>query len=183
MAPSEPKDNSDAILTELAAISAKLLKLDPVPERLEAMEALLSSLSEENTALNREVCLRDAEISGLHHRLYAVEQYNRAWSIHFNKITILPEDETNTRKAMEAIYTKLVHPILSGALQKGTINTIPTLHYAIETAHILPGKPNTAKPIIVRFISLHLKLTLFLFKKECSPKVPTPSTSLSSPSH
>jgi hypothetical protein len=45
MAPSKPKDNSDAILSELAAISAKLSKLDPVPERLEAMEALLAKLS------------------------------------------------------------------------------------------------------------------------------------------
>jgi hypothetical protein len=77
MAPSKPKDNRVAILPELATISAKLTKLDPVPEKLEAMENLLAKLSGENAALKREVRLRDVEISGLHHHLNAEEQFNQ----------------------------------------------------------------------------------------------------------
>jgi hypothetical protein len=177
MAPSKPKDQSEAILSELAAISAKLSKLDPVPDKLEAMEALLAKLSEENAALKREVRLRDEEISGLHHRLNAIEQYNRSWSIRVNNIPIPPEDESNSKKVMEAIYSKLIHPILAGAHQKGAIEAVPSLHEAIETAHILPGKPNATKPVIVRFTSRHLKQTLFTFKKEFSPKIPPSSTS------
>jgi hypothetical protein len=50
MAPSKPKDNIDVILAELSAISAKLCKLDPVPEKLKAIEHL-ATLAEENAAL------------------------------------------------------------------------------------------------------------------------------------
>jgi hypothetical protein len=50
MAPAKSKDNSDAIFAELAAISAKLTKLDPVLERLEAIESLLAKFSEEKAA-------------------------------------------------------------------------------------------------------------------------------------
>jgi hypothetical protein len=110
-----------------------------------------------------------------------VEQYNRSWSVCVNNLPISPEDETNPRKVMDTVYNKLVVPILSGALQKGAIDDIPLLHSTIETAHILLGKSNQPKPIIVRFTSRHLKQTLFLFKKEFSPKAP--STSSSSPSH
>jgi hypothetical protein len=68
MSPSKPKDNSDAILAELAAISAKLTRLDPIPEKLETMESLLTKLSEENMALKKETRLRHEEISGQHYR-------------------------------------------------------------------------------------------------------------------
>jgi hypothetical protein len=83
---------------------------------------------------------------------------------------------------MEAVYNNLVHPIFTGALQKGAIDSIPSIQAAIETAHILPGKPNTPKPIIVRFTSRHLKKTLFTFKKDFSPKIPPSSSSTSPPS-
>jgi hypothetical protein len=182
MAPSKPKDNSEVILAELSAISSKLSKLDPIPEKLEAMEHLLATLAEENATLKREVRLRDAEISGLHHRINAIEQYNRSWSIRVNNVSIPAEEEANPKKVMEAVYKKLIHPILTGALEKGAIDSIPPLHAAIETAHILPGKPNTPKPIIVRFTSRHLKQTLFTFKKEFSPKTPSSTTSSSTPS-
>jgi hypothetical protein len=145
------------------------------------MEALLAKLSDENAALKREVRLRDAEISGLHQRLNAVEQYNRSWSIRVNNVAIPPEDESDSKKVMETVYSKLIHPILAGAHQKGAIDAVPSLHAAIETAHILPGKPNSAKPIIVRFTSRHLKQTLFTFKKEFSPKIPPSSSSTPSP--
>lgn len=180
MAPSKPKDNSDAILAELATISAKLTRLDPIPEKLEAMENLLAKLTEENTALKREIRLRDEEISGLHHHLNAVEQYNRAWSIRVNNIPISSDDEKHPAKVMEAVYNKLVLPILTGALQQGAIESIPPLHSTIETAHILPGKPNSPKPVIVRFFSRHIKQTLFHFKKEFAPKLPSTSPSTSS---
>jgi hypothetical protein len=181
MAPSKPKDNSEAILAELAAISAKLARLDPIPEKLEAMENLLTKLSEENATLKKEIRIRDEEISGLHHRMNTMEQYNRSWSIRVNNIPLSPEDEKNPRKVMEVVYNKLVLPILTGAHQQGAIDNIPTIQSAIETAHILPGKPNSPKPIIVRFFSRHLKQILFLFKKDFSPKPPSSSIS-SSPS-
>jgi hypothetical protein len=182
MAPSKPKDQSDAILAELATISAKLTKLDPIPDKLDAMETLLAKLSEENAQLKKEIRIRDDEITGLHHRLNAVEQYNRSWSIRINNLAIPPEDESNPKKVMESVYNKLVLPILTGAHQKGAIDVIPSLHEAIETAHILPGKPNSPKPIIARFTSRHLKQTLFTFKKDFSPKIPSPSSSSSSSS-
>ncbi len=75
---------------------------------------------------------------------------------------------------MDAVYNKLILPILIGAYQQGAIDAIPTLHSTIETAHTLPEKPNSAKPIIVRFFSRHLKQILFHFKKEFSPN-PLPS--------
>jgi hypothetical protein len=182
MAPAKPKDQSETILAELATISAKLSKLDPLPDKLDAMESLLAKLSEENATLKKEIHLRDEEIAGLHHRLNAVEQYNQSWSIRINNLTFPPEDESNPKKVMEAVYHKLVLPILTGALQKGAIEAIPTLHEAIETAHILPGKPNSPKPIIARFTSRHLKQTLFSFKKDFSPKIPSSSSSSSSSS-
>jgi hypothetical protein len=153
-----------------------------MPEKLEAMETLLASLTKENAELKSEVRLCEAEIFGLHQRLNAIVQYNCSWSIRINNMVIPAEVETNPKKVIETVYTKLVQPILTGALQKGAINSIPPIHAAIETTHILPGKPNTPKPIIVRFTSLHLKQTLFSFKKDFSPKI-SPSSSTTSSSH
>jgi hypothetical protein len=106
-----------------------------------------------------------------------VEQYNRSRSIRVNNVVISPEDESDSKKVMETVYSKLIHPILTGAHQKGAIDAVPSLHATIETAHILPEKPNTAKPIIIRFTSRHLKQTLFTFKKKFSPKIPLSSSS------
>jgi hypothetical protein len=92
------------------------------------METLLAKLSEENATLKKEVRLRDAEISGLHYYLIVVEQYDRAWSIRVNNIAMPPEDESNPGKVMEAVYSKLVHPILSGTL----------LHLPLPKANPLP---------------------------------------------
>jgi hypothetical protein len=181
MAPSKPKDNSEAILAELAAISAKLARLDPIPEKLETMENLLTKLTEENATLKKEIRIRDEEISGLHHRMNTMEQYNRSWSVRVNNIPLAQDDENDPKKVMEAVYSKLVLPILTGAHQQGAIDSIPTLQSSIETAHILPGKPNSPKPIIVRFYSRNLKQTLFRFKKEFSPK-PTSSSAPTSTS-
>jgi hypothetical protein len=69
-----------------------------------------------------------------------------------------------------------------GAHQKGAIESIPSLRETIETAHILPGKPNSPKPIIARFTSRHIKQTLFTFKKDFSPKILSPSPSTPSTS-
>ncbi len=74
MAPAKPKDNSEAILAKLATILTKPSKFDPVLDKFKAMETLLAKLSEENTALEREVRLKDAKISGLHHHLNLLEQ-------------------------------------------------------------------------------------------------------------
>ena len=82
----------------------------------------------------------------------------------------LPQgQETNTRAAMEAVYTGLLLPILEGARACKEISTIPSCENLLETAHPLPGK-GTNKPVIVRFFSRYWRSIIFKYRKNYAPR-------------
>jgi hypothetical protein len=67
--------------------------------------------------------------------LNAVEQCSRSWSLCVNNIVIPAEEETNPKKIMDDVYSNLVLPIFSSALQKGAIDALP----------VQPGCPETPR--------------------------------------
>jgi hypothetical protein len=169
-----PKKQAVDTDTILADIDAKLAKL-------ESMEKLLNKINEENELLRGMVAKKDAEITTLKTRLNAVEQYNRSWSIRINNLPVPKAEENNTLKVMETVYNAVILPIFQGALDNGDIDNIPSIYRVLETAHILPGKPNSTKPIIARFTNRYFRQILFTYKKEHAPRAaPTSSASASS---
>jgi hypothetical protein len=54
-----------------------------------------------------------------------VEQYSTSWSLCVNNIVIPAEEETNPKKVLDDVYSNLVLPIFSSALQKGAIDALP----------------------------------------------------------
>ena len=151
-------------------ITAKLANLDPMPARLEKLEHMLKEAAGENNKLREDLRVRDAEILQLKARLNAIEQYNRSWSIRVNELPIPAEAETDPHKVMGIVYKELLLPILKGAKEKGIISDIPPVRDLLENAHILPGKKDSRKPVIVRFRNRYDKSMLFHLKKEFAPR-------------
>lgn len=164
MAPKKPEKPTIDTDTILADIDAKL----------DTMEKLLNKIREENELLRETVTKKDAEIITLKTRLNAVEQYNRSWSIRINNLPVARAEENNTLKVMEAVYNSIVLPVFQGALDNGDIDSIPPIYRVLETAHILPGKPNSTKPIIARFTNCYFRQILFTYKKEYAPALLPP---------
>jgi hypothetical protein len=53
---------------------------------------------------------------------------------------------------------------------EGDLPCVPPVEAILETAHVLPGKANQAKPIICRFTNRDIKATIFKHKKEFAPR-------------
>ena len=127
-------------------------KLNILTEKIEDMEAALKTVSSENKKLRETVRNQEEEIMHLKDCLNERETYARSWSMRVLNIQLPQGQETNTRAVMEAVYSKLLLPILEGAKACKEITAIPTCEQLLETAHPLPGKGNT-KPVQVRFYS------------------------------
>ena len=83
---------------------------------------------------------------------------------------------------MKVVHQEVLLPIFRGALQKGLLHSIPSPDQVLETAHILPTKPDQTPPIIARFYSRNIKALIFRLKREFSTKIPSPSAPSSSSS-
>jgi len=84
----------------------------------------------------------------------------------------LPEAEAHDPIAvMRHVHERVLSPILRGAVEKGLLRTIPTVDQILETAHVLPAKPNTAAPIICRFFSRNTRALIFRLKKEYADRL------------
>jgi FtsZ-binding cell division protein ZapB len=162
--------DTEAILSEIRTMNERLAKLDNVPANIAKVEKLILDLSSENAQLRKDLESRDAIIDSLRSRLNQVEQHQRSWSIRVHNLPIPPADENDPRKVMETVYTKLIQPVLNGALSKGAISSVPSTLQLLETAHTLAGKSGHPKPIIVRFHNRYERDLLFHFKKEFAPR-------------
>jgi FtsZ-binding cell division protein ZapB len=168
--------DTEGIFAELKSLNDKFATLVPIPDKLNKLEKLISSLTEENKQLRKEIERRDTTILTLKSRINHVEQHHRGWSIRVHNLPVPAEDETDTRKVMEIVYNKLFLPILTGAQTKGAITSIPSANQLIETAHPLAAKSGQAKPVIVRFHSRHERDLMFHYKKDFAPKENGPTS-------
>ena len=169
--------SSDDEQDKLDEILSKLSRLDEITGQLSKMEALLEQTQAENEQLKITVNNQSGEIRNLKLRLNSIEQHNRSFSIRINNFPLDGINDRDPPVIMNKVYSELLLPILTGAASKRAISSVPSCYEAIEMAHVLPGKPDKPKPIIMRFFNRNLKSVLFSFRKEFAPSTPGPSSS------
>ena len=151
-------------------------KLTSLIEKFEQLEASLISVTREKEALKVTVEEQACEIAELRNSLNEREQYARSWSMRVLNIPVPKDSETDTRCVMQAVYDRLILPILEGAKGKGDIVYVPDCETLLETAHILPGKGDSPKPVIARFFSRYWRNLVFRNRKEFAPREPNTSS-------
>jgi hypothetical protein len=144
-------------------------KLTALTEEIRSLASSLKETRKENEQLKETVQHQADEIADLRNEINDRELHARSWSIRVNNIPLQPGQETNNRSVMMAVHKELVVPILTGAVEKGEITSVPSCDNLMEIAHILPGK-GTKKPIIVRFFSRYWRSLLFKNRKDFAPR-------------
>jgi predicted nuclease with TOPRIM domain len=157
-------------------LEASTATTNDLSRRLSSIEALLHTTQKENTDLKQDLANSYDEVKTLKTKLNNLEQHHRSWSIRAIGIKIPTADENDNEAVKNHLYSKLIKPILAGAVQKGLLTTIPPAEEVIERAHILPTKKNGPKPIIARFYCREIRALVFKLRKEFAPKEPAPTT-------
>jgi hypothetical protein len=150
--------------------------ISDLSRRLTSIEALLNNTQKENNDLKQDLANSYDEVKTLKTKLNNLEQHHRSWSIRAVGIKIPTADENNNEAVKNHLYSKLIRPILAGAVQKGLLTTIPPAEEVLERAHILPSKKSGPKPIIARFYCREIRALVFKMRKEFAPKEPAPTT-------
>ncbi len=168
------KQDQDANLTKLleeirAEFSTKMSHFESLLKESQKEVAVLKTAMEE----------KEREVSNIKVRANDQEQYMRSWSIRILNLAIpRAQDASDPDVVMRLVFSKVLEPIFRGAMQQNIIAFVPRYDQVLETAHILPAKPNQTPPIIARFYSRNTKALMFRLKKEFAPKLdPTPAQS------
>ena len=112
----------------------------------------------------------------------AREQYARGWCVRVFGLHVGDEEERKLgkdRAAMKKSFDKIIKPILTEAKAKGDIETVPAWYNVLENGHKLKvrrgaadsqSKTTQPEPIILRFISKHMRNVVLRNKKDAIPK-------------
>ena len=164
------------LLAELGEIKASLSKVDSLGTKLDKLQTKLDEiiaengkLKDENIKLNTTIQQQAATIEEMRAGLDGVERHQRSWSIRVQNIPLDDAEERDPVLTMRKVYDLLLKPILTGAREQGALRTVPECDQLLETAHVLPGRPGAAKPIIVRFLKRPLRALCFKYRKVYAP--------------
>jgi len=145
--------------------------------RFDKLEGLLKEVKEENSELKKSqkkleetVEQRDAEILNLRERLNDQEQYVRGWSIRVLGMQLPASDSSDPHRVMQHVYNKLLLPIFKAAQATGQLRSIPDVESVLETAHVLPAKPDTIPAIICRFYTRNIRALVFRLRRDHAPR-------------
>ena len=164
-------------ISDLSSQIAALTKtVNSYATRFDKLEGLLSDVRAENKQLKSVIADRDKEITNLARKLNAQEQYNRSWSVRILNLPIPADDATQPERVMQHVYTKVLEPLLRGAVEKKLLREIPPVERVLETAHILPAKSDSTNPIIARFYTRNIRAMMFRMKKEFAARLPVSAT-------
>jgi dGTP triphosphohydrolase len=189
---SKPTEQQEASIEELVAsvrslttvtealkeqLSASANTINDLSRRLVSIETLLQSTQKENSDLKADLSSSYQEVKSLKTKLNNLEQHHRSWSIRVVGLHVPTADENDNEAVKHHLYSKLIKPILSGAIQKGLLASLPSADEVLERAHILPSKKDGPKPIIARFYCREIRALIFKLRKEFAPKEEkTPAT-------
>jgi hypothetical protein len=179
---SAPAPSSDdtlkSILAELAVIRGKLDKVDLLEGKLDKLQQALDKLGKENEEirsenrdLKQDLYKKDQIILQLQEGMNSLERHQRAWSVRIHGVPLARDEEEEPYKIMKKIHELVFLPILKGALAAKAIDYIPTPDQLFETAHILPGKAGSHKPIIARFSNRNYKAICFKFRRDHATRI------------
>jgi hypothetical protein len=155
-------------------------RLDEQEARFSKLEKMLTASHEENSSLKEIILNKDSEIKQLKVKLNDVEQHQRSFCVRIFGMH-LDGDERDNSNVAHQVYQNLLLPILNGAQSKGRIDSIPSVNQLLETAHILPGKADKAKPIICRFYNRFYRTIILQLRKEFAPRAPARGNSRHEP--
>lgn len=157
-------------------ISAQLAELNRVltsyARRFDKLEGMLKEAKQETAELKKTLDDRDKEIYRLRDKLNELEQYGRGWSVRVLNLKVPEEEASKPERVMQHVYQQVLLPILNGAKEKGLLHSIPSAEEMLETAHILPAKPDTNNPIIARFYTRNLRNLVLRLKKDHAARLP-----------
>ena len=162
-----------ALSTQLNKISGQLQEVRDQQEeqdrKFDRLETLLTEAKSENAELKTENAKLKAELSSVKDRVNHLEQRNRASCVRVFDLPIVGDSSDNA--TVEAtLYSKLLLPILKGAVDAKLLAAVPPAADVIEVAHILPGQKSN-KPILCRFKSLRIKQIVMTMKKDHAPRL------------
>jgi hypothetical protein len=167
----------DKILARFDNVDAKLNKIDAIEVKVNSLETLLIDLKNENKQLKEELARKEKQLDDFQStlnnqeiRLNNMEQHHRNWSARVLNVPLTAEEEQDPEAVIQKVYNLVLHPILVGAKNAGNIKIIPPAEQLLEVAHVLPGKPGSNKPIIMRFYNRNLKAICFRYKKDFAPR-------------
>jgi hypothetical protein len=171
-------DTLKNILAELAIIRGKLDKVDLLEGKLDKLQQALDKLGKENEEIRNEnrdlkqdLCRKDKIILQLQEGMNSLERHQCAWSVRIHGVPLARDEEEEPLLVMKKIHELVFLPILKGALAAKAIDYIPTPEQLFETAHILPGKAGSHKPIIARFSNRNYKAICFKFRRDYARRV------------
>ena len=167
----------EKILSRFDNVDAKLGKIDSIEAKVSSLEILLIDLKNENKLLKEELALKDKQLADVqlslnNHevRINNMDQHHRSWSARILNVPLTNEEEQDPDAVVQKVYDLVLLPILTGAKNAGKLKSIPTADQLLEVAHVLPGKPGSHKPIIMRFYNRNMKSVCFRFKRDFAPR-------------
>ena len=151
-------------------------RLDDQADRFDKLEKLLADSQRENQALKTALLNKDDEVHQLKIKLNMVEQHSRSTCIRIFNLDISGDDRDPV-VIIDNVYNRVLMPILIGAVETKKMAALPPSDKLILSAHILPGKENKAKPILVRLCNSHARTIIMMNKKAFAPSAPIASNS------
>jgi hypothetical protein len=173
---SNPTMMDDGIAKLIEGLQTEFTRrFDAQEARFMELRSLLTGLQAENTSFRAALDEKEQEILGLRRKTNDNEQYARSWSI---RILDLPvpkgQNASDTDVIMRLVFNQVLLPIFEGAVTRKLLPKIPSYNEILETAHILPTKPNQTAPIIARFFSRNMKSLVFRLKRDFGAKQTAP---------
>ena len=164
---------------QLAKITTQMSKVDLIEAEVKDLKTLIVSLRDENKELKAEVKQKDIQldnmqqtVNGLESRLNNLEQHHRGWGARVLNVPISEAEESDTEATINKVFNLVLRPILEGAVSAGRLPAVPSATQVLEMAHVLPGRPGSPKPIIMRFFSRHIRNICFQFKRDFGAREP-----------
>lgn len=161
------------ILKDLAEIKTQLSKVDLLEEKLDKLQRALDQAKTENAALKKDNEKLKTDLANnnkllltTQHNTDSVERHQRSWSVRIQGVPLTIAEERDMGLTMQKVHKLVFEPILKGAVSSGAIRSVPDFEQLLESAHVLPGKTGSAKPIIARFRTRFWKNLCFKHRKE-----------------
>ena len=176
--PTSIKASIQTILQDLADIKSRLTKVDTLEEKLNKLQQTLEATSTENAALKEENAKLKKDINDnsiliktLQASNEAVERHQRSWSVRIQNVPLTIAEERDMGLTMQKVHKLVFEPILQGAVSCGVVRQVPDFDQLLESAHVLPGKTGSSKPIIARFRTRFWKNLCFRFRKDHATRI------------
>jgi chromosome segregation ATPase len=150
----------DTFSTKLTSVETLSKQVKVMDNKIASLEAKLVDVLRQTKTLKAEIQAKDKALDDLSSsytnlvsRCNELEQYNRSWSVGVFNIPLSDEEKKDGTTTKEKTYELAFLPILQGALEAGEISAIPSAEERLETAHVLPGKPGSIKPVRCSYIT------------------------------